>query len=171
MSTATLLTADEYLATSYRPDCDFIDGVLVQRNLGTKDHSSLQAKLIVWFYERRRQLGLRAFPEQRMRVAAGRYRIPNICVVSLPEPDEQVFTQPPFLCIEVLSPEDSLPKLQDRVRDYRNMGVPNVWIIEPTARRAWSFAGDGLFEAPDGTLRTTDGRVTLPLDDLYRTED
>lgn len=171
MSNATLVTAEEYLAASYRPDCDYIDGVLIQRNVGTKDHSNLQAELLAWFRERRRQLRLKAFPEQRIQVANGRYRIPDVCVISLPEPDEQVFTRPPLICIEILSPEDSFPKLQDRIGDYRAMGVPNVWIVDPTARRAWASVREGLLEALDGVLRTADGDVALPLADLYRPED
>ena len=53
MSTATLVSVDEYLATSYRPDCDFVDGVVIERNLGTKDHSKLQGEIFAWFRDRR----------------------------------------------------------------------------------------------------------------------
>ena len=165
------MTPDQYLAASYRPDCDCVDGVLLARNVGTKDHSNLQAELLAWFRERRRQLRLKAFPEQRVRVAPGRYRVPDVCVVTLPEPDEQVFTRPPLICIEILSPEDSFPRLQDRITDYRTMGVPNIWIIDPADRRAWTVVAEGLLEALDGILRSLAGDVALPLDDLYRSED
>ena len=47
MSTATPISVEEYLATSYRPDCDFVDGQLIERNLGTKDHSKLQREVLV----------------------------------------------------------------------------------------------------------------------------
>jgi Uma2 family endonuclease len=171
MSTETLITAEEYLAASYHPDCDYVDGVLIQRNVGTKDHSNLQAELLAWFRERRRQFGLKAFPEQRIQVSAWRYRVPDVCVVALPEPDEQVFSRPPFICIEILSPEDSFPRLQDRIDDYRTMGVPNIWIMDPTARRAWTVAREGLLEALDGILRSRDGRVALPLADLYSSDE
>ena len=32
---------EEYLATSYRPDCDYVDGEIEERNLGEKEHSIL----------------------------------------------------------------------------------------------------------------------------------
>ncbi len=167
MTTATLISVEEYLATSYRPDCDFVDGEVIERNLGTKDHSKLQGEIYAWFRQRRRELQLTAFPEQRVRVARRRFRIPDICVFPLPEPDEQIFTQAPYICIEVLSPDDSFPKLQNRLDDYLAMGVPNIWVLDPPSRRGWSIAREGHFEALDGVLRTSDGRVALAIADLF----
>ena len=95
----------EYLGTTYRPDCDYVDGVLTERNLGLKDHSKLQGEIFTWFRVRRRALRIAASPEQRIQVARGRYRVPDICVVELPELDEQIFTQAPYICVEILSPD------------------------------------------------------------------
>jgi len=170
MSINTLISVEEYLATAYRPDCDLVDGMLVERNMGQKDHSRLQREILVWFHARRRALQLTAFPEQRIQVRPDRFRVPDVCVVSLPEPDEQIFTSPPYLCVEVLSPEDSFPKLQSRLDDYLAMGVPNVWVLDPPTRRGWAIAREGHFEALDGILRTSDGRVALPISDLFLPE-
>ena len=171
MGTGTLVSVDEYLSTSYRPDCDLVDGALIDRNVGRKDHSKLQGELFAWFRDRRHTLRLAAFPEQRIQVGPRRYRIPDICVVCLPEPDEQVFTQAPFICIEVLSPDDSFPKLQNRLDDYLHMGVPNIWVLDPASRRSWSITREGHFESLDGTLRTSDARVILNVADLFRPPD
>ena len=171
MSAATLVSVDEYLTTTYRPDCDFVDGVLLERNVGTKDHSRLQGAVYAWFRDRRKELGLTAFPELRICVSTRRYRIPDVCVVPLPEPDEQIFTEAPYICIEVLSPEDTFPRLQDRFDDYLALGVPNIWVLDPVSRRAWSIVRAGHFEALDGALRTTDGRVEMALEDLFQSED
>jgi Uma2 family endonuclease len=170
MSTATLVSIDEYLTTTYRPDCDFIEGVLIERNVGTRDHSELQDEILAWFRDRRQALRLRAFPEQRIRVSPRRYRIPDVCVVTLPKPDEQVFTHPPYICIEILSPDDSFPKLQDRFDDYLAMGVPNIWALDPASRRGWSITRQGHFEALDGVLRTSDERVTMAIKELFESE-
>ena len=168
MATATLIGVEEYLSTTYRPDCDYVEGGLVKRHVGTKDHGKLQRDILVWFHARGRELRLAAFPEQRIRVAPRRYRVPDVCVVRLPEPDEQIFTAAPYICIEVLSPDDSFPKLQERLDDYLAMGVPNVWVLDPPSRRARSVTGAGHFEALDGTLRTADGVVSMPLVDLFQ---
>ncbi len=166
-----LVSVDEYLATSYRPDCDFVDGELIERNAGTLDHSRLQGGLLGWFWDRRRELRLSALPELRIRVSLRRYRIPDVCVVPLPEPDEQILTQPPYICIEVLSPDDSFSKYQERLDDYLAMGVANIWVLDPPSRRGWSIAREGHFEALDGILRTTDGRVVMPVSELFPPED
>src|SRR6185437_6346576 len=45
MSTAAAVSLTEYLNTSYRPDCDYLDGELLERNAGEWDHSRLQMLL------------------------------------------------------------------------------------------------------------------------------
>ena len=171
MGTGTLVSVQDYLSTSYRPDRDYIDGHLIHRNVGQKDHSKLQGEIFAWFRERRRALRLAAFPEQRIRVAPRRYRVPDVCVVNLPEPDEQIFTSPPYICIEVLSPDDTSPALQDRFGDYLAMGVPNIWALDPSTRRAWQITREGHLEVRDGILRTTDLRIALPIADLFSITD
>lgn len=46
---------NEYLDTSYRPDREYIDGKLRERNVGESDHSRLQALLIGYLVNRERQ--------------------------------------------------------------------------------------------------------------------
>jgi len=171
MSTAALVSLQEYLTTTYHPDCDYVDGRLEERNVGRKDHSSLQGEILYWFYSFRQELGLAAFPALRIKIGARRFRIPDICVVPLPEPDEQIFTQPPYICIEILSPEDTFPRLQERFDDYLAMGVRNVWVLDPASRRGWRVAREGHFEALDGVLRIGDGRVEMRISDLFALND
>src|SRR3954468_22746566 len=97
MGVGTLISEEEYLHTSYEPDCDFEDGVLIERNVGTKDHSKLQKFLIVYFHKRRRAWNIDAFPEVRIRIRAGKYLVPDICIVAGPEPPDQVFQTPPLI--------------------------------------------------------------------------
>jgi Uma2 family endonuclease len=171
MSTATLIPVDEYLATTYHPDCDYVDGVLIERNVGRKDHSDLQTAIANWFWSHRKQLRLKATVEQRIRVDSRRFRIPDVCVVALPAPDEQIFSQPPYICIEVDSPDDTLARTQARFDDYLDMGVENIWRIEPASGRAWRVTRDGQLETKDGILRTVDGRVELPIAELFTIDD
>jgi len=49
----------------------------------------------------------------------------------------QIFTEPPFLCIEILSPSDRLTEMQDRIDDYLSFGARYVWVIDPQTRRAY----------------------------------
>ena len=51
MAAATLISLEEYLRTTYEPDCDFVDGVVEERNLGEWSHSTLQTVLIGYLCE------------------------------------------------------------------------------------------------------------------------
>lgn len=43
------IPVEEYLATSYRPDCDYLDGEIEERNVGEFDHSVIQGLLFRLF--------------------------------------------------------------------------------------------------------------------------
>lgn len=130
-----MLTA-EYLATSYRPDLELLDGQLVPRNGGEYDHSNLQGALVVFLGIRQREWNIRVLAEQRLQVMANRFRIPDVCVISRDQVIEPVFKRPPLICIEVLSKDDTLSSMQERIDDYQAFGVPNIWILDPVKRRA-----------------------------------
>ncbi len=81
METSALVSVEEYLNTSYRPDCDYVDGELLERNVGEHPHSDLQTELAYYFRSRRKQWKLHAVVEQRVQVKSDRYRIPDVCVL------------------------------------------------------------------------------------------
>ncbi len=167
MATETLISVEEYLGTSYRPDCEYVDGYVLERNLGERDHSSVQMAISGYLYARRHQLGIRVFPEQRVQVKPARFRVPDICVLTGPRPQEQIFTAPPFLCIEILSKDDRLPALQERVDDYLAFGVAYVWVVDPRKRRAWIYTATGVSEPKDRVLRTASPEIVVPLEEIF----
>jgi len=167
MATATVTPLEEYLTTVYRPDREYIDGVIVERNLGERDHSTLQLELSVLLAALRRTLGIHVFPEQRVQVTRTRFRVPDICVVVGPKPTEQIFTRPPFLCVEVLSPDDRAGEVQERIDDYLAFGVSYVWVINPRSRRAYIHTTEGSREAKDGVLRTENPDIAVALADIF----
>ena len=164
---ATLISVEEYLATSYRPDCDYVDGRIEERNLGERDHSGLQANITIYLGSLRKKLGISIFVEQRVQVAATRYRIPDVCVV-LGKTTEQVFRTPPFLCIEILSPEDRMSRVEQRIDDYLAMGVRYVWILDPATRKTYvAMAETGLREVREAVLRTENPVLEMPLAEVF----
>jgi hypothetical protein len=74
MKAATLVPLEEYLRTTYRPDCDYVDGEVLERNGGEHDHSDLQSEIVHYFRTRRKQWKLHAVVEQRVQVAERRFR-------------------------------------------------------------------------------------------------
>lgn len=159
------ISVDEYLATSFDPDCDYVDGQVLERNVGQREHSYTQGRLYAWF-DRYGSGRFEPWIEQRLQIRPGRFRIPDLAVVPVPRPRERVFTSPPYLCVEVSSPDDKLTDLQDRIDDYIEMGVPNIWVIDPWKRRAWSVTATGWHTAPNLTLTTSDGSFELPVEQV-----
>lgn len=167
MKSAALIPVEEYLRTTYDPDCDYVDGEVQERNLGELDHSDLQTEFAHYFRTRRRAWKTHAFVEQRVQVAKTRYRIPDVCVVVGEKPRDPIFRTPPFICIEILSPEDRQSRTQARIDDYLNFGVPYVWVVNPENRRAWTYTKLGSLEVTDGVLRTQNPSLEIPLAEIF----
>jgi Uma2 family endonuclease len=163
-----MISVEEYLAESYQPDCDYVDGHLEERNLGELDHSWLQMAVSGYFYARRKEWNITVLPEQRVQVKRSRYRVPDVCVLLGSRPEEQILTKAPFICIEILSPEDRMNRVEIRVADYLDMGVSYVWILDPQTRQAYvATAADGLREVKNGFLRTENPALEVPLAEVF----
>ena len=78
------------------------------------------------------------------------------------------FLSIPFLCIEVISSDDRFRELQERLDDYLADGVRYVWLLDPSARRAYMATTEtGLREVKDTVLRTENPALDLPLDAVF----
>ena len=168
MGTTTLISEEEYRRSSYDPDCEYADGILIERNLGEQDHSWLQLALGSYFFRRRKPWGIEAFTEQRHRIRKGRYRIPDVCVILAPRPAEKVFDKPPLIWIEILSPEDRPIRVNEKIRELRDFGVPNIWVIDPETFEAETHTVDGSRKVEDGVLRVPGTLIEVPLEALDR---
>jgi Uma2 family endonuclease len=163
---AASVPLSEYLNTSYRPDCDYLEGELLERNVGEWDHARLQALLTVFFHGLEKRLGILVVPEQRVQVKARRFRVPDITVIVGPRPDGGIITKPPFLCIEILSPEDRLTQVRAKVADYLDFRVPYVWVVDPLTKLATVYTAEGGVEIRDGILTTQNPGITVNLHQL-----
>jgi Uma2 family endonuclease len=165
MPAGTQISVEEYLHTVYRPDCDYVDGVVEERNLGERDHSWIQGRLVAFFLTRFKETGIAALPEWRFQTKPTRFRIPDI-VVTRGKPDEQILTKPPLLCIEIVSPEDRISRTNLRIQEYLDFGVPVVWLVDPAERRVWVYRKTGMKEASDSvSLDGTD--ITVPFSEIF----
>ena len=162
MATVPSLTSlDAYLAMSYSPDCEYIDGVVLERNVGKGRHAYTQGEVLAKLRDLVIPKALMAIPELRVKVAAARVRIPDICVV---EKLEEIVTAPPRLCIEVLSPDDRWSRVNESIRDYQAMGVPCIWVVDPYSSRAWIFDEENPpREVHDGRLVAQQLGIEVPL--------
>jgi Uma2 family endonuclease len=131
---------DHYLRASFRPDCDYVDGEIVERNVGEGEHAFFQKKLLMLIAQHEQLWNILVYPEHRVQVSPSRYRVPDICVIAAADPFEKIITRPPILCIEIMSSEDRWARMTERFEDYRRMGVPNLWAVDPLEAKAWAWS-------------------------------
>jgi len=164
MATAAHISLSEYLETSYRPDCEYVDGELRERNVGKWEHARVQFLLAAWFNQHEKLWGITGSTEQRVQVSPSRVRIPDLVVLAAgPQPD--VLTEPPLLVIEILSPDDTYSDTQERAVDYRAMGVEIVWIVDPKTRTGRMCSGVEWTEARQLVVAGTP--LSVDLDDIF----
>jgi len=159
-TTPAVLSLEEYLQTTYRPDCDFVDDHIEERNMGQFDHSRIQALLAAWFVSQERLWSVLAATEQRVKVSDSRVRIPDVCLIREDAPREQVTLTPPLLCVEVLSPDDRIARTTKVLDDFAEMGVPNLWIVDPYDRVGYVYQ-------PGGKLQLVSDRMEIPGGPIY----
>ena len=143
-----------------------MDGVLIQRNVGEWDHARLQGLLSGWLFDREKSLGILVAPSTRVQVKATRFRVPDITVLACPRPATGIITEPPFLCIEILSPSDRVVEMQDRIHDYLDFGVRYVWLIDPKTGLTYVHTAGSVQEVKDGILTTKDPDIRVALSEL-----
>lgn len=130
-TTPIQISMEEYLHTVYEPDCDYVDGEIEEREVGEWDHATWQGVLIRFFAAKEKEWNIRVRPELRVRISARNVRIPDICLLSREAPIEQVVTYPPLAVFEILSPEDRMTRVLDRLADFDRFGVGAIWVIDP----------------------------------------
>jgi len=161
MATTLHISLKEYLDTSFRPDREYVDGEIRERNVGKWEHARVQWLLAVWFGTHEKAWGIVGSTEQRVRVSEGRVRVPDLVVLTAgPQPD--VLVEPPLLVIEILSPDDTYSDTQERAQDYRAMGVETVWIVDPKTRTGRMCRGAEWIEASRLEVSGTPFYVNLP---------
>jgi Uma2 family endonuclease len=142
MATTTHVPVEVYLRSSYEPDAEYVDGKIEERPMGEFDHASWQAAILTWFRQHRNDWGIRARAELRVQVAPTRFRVPDVTVIDKSLPKEQIITHAPLAVFEILSPEDSMQRLKQKLKDYRAMGVPEIWVVDPEDG-SWSRYEEG----------------------------
>jgi Uma2 family endonuclease len=157
----------EYLTTSYRPDCDYVDGRIEERNLGEYDHALLQTLLGQIFMNNREAWGVIALTDVRVQVQATRFRVPDVTVLRAGTPRERILTHPPLMVIEILSPEDRLSRFAERTDEYLEFGIENIWIIDPARRLAYRVTRGGLELAPSGEITVPETPIRVVLSELF----
>jgi len=161
------ISVREYLRTSYSPDCEYVDGRIVERNVGEKGHSILQMYLGFLFMLNRDAWGIEVYPELRTKLATRLYRIPDVLVVRAGVQFESVLDQPPLIAIEVLSPDDTLGELQEKIDEYVSFGIEHIWVFDPRKRLAWRADRGGPHLVEEEALAVPGTAIRVVLSDVW----
>lgn len=165
MSVGTLVSLEEYLSTSYDPDVEYVDGVLEERNVGDWLHSLVQRNLILALS--RKYPHVYAVPELRSQTRTTRYRLPDVCVL-LAAPKTKYLLDAAFVAVEILSEEDRMTKMMEKLEEYDQKGVPNIWMIDPRLQKISVYSNGVLREVRGDVIATGDPRLEITRAEVFQ---
>lgn len=125
-----------------KPYFEFWDGEAVQKTTPTRLHSLIQKILVQWLDA----LGYEAGQEITIKLDPSFEPIPDVIAAEGATGDPYP-TEPFEVAIEILSPDDSFPRMLRKCRLYKEWGIRQVVVIDPVARIVWVFENGSLFEA------------------------
>ena len=168
-----LAPAEEYISRfvegGEKPTCEYVDGVLLPKSMGTKKHSQVQANIAKLIGSRYDEI-LNPLPELTTRLREGQFYVPDLAVEDLAKPIQGRYPgphDPVLLCVEIVSPPDRVGKLFGKSEEYHKWGVPYCWVIDPERKMAWEYFPDDP-EPRKVEEMLTAGPIQLTLDDVFR---
>jgi Uma2 family endonuclease len=161
------IPVEEYLSTGYDPDCEYDDGVVVERNLGEFEHSFLQTILAAIFTNNMDGWGVFGLTEQRVQIAARKFLVPDLCVLRVGSPRERILTSPPLIAIDIMSPEDTIRRLSAKAIEYLDFGIEHVWVVDPSARVAYRGTHSGLQLISSGEMTIFGTPILIEITGLF----
>jgi Uma2 family endonuclease len=157
--TISIVPVDEYLNSSYHPDVEYVNGVLVERGMPTPAHAALQVMVSAYLLNHAETFGYGVLTECRVEIVRNsRYRIPDVLLCTRPVPRTKALETVPLAVVEILSPDDRTTDQLVRFREYRSRGVREILILDPENLTAARYPH---MEDPVTGIELPDGR-TVP---------
>lgn len=153
MNPAPGTATEKDLRRAGKPICELIDGVLVEKAMGTSE-AMLGAYILrlIANFEEAHDLGIVLGGDGSIRIKKGLVRVPDVTFIpwsSLPEeelPREAFWQVTPGLIVEVLSPTNRKKEIERKLREFFNMGCSLAWVIDPRAKTARVHSAHDPFE-------------------------
>lgn len=146
------------------PRYEYWFGEALPKAMPTALHGAIQAILITMLLAK----GWRALPEVKLKISRLAQPVPDL-IASNQRMEAPYPTRPFPLCVEILSPEDSLRKVFEKAAHYLDWGIEFVWIIDPVGRRAFTMSAGQPSPAEvslNESLIASHG-LTISLSDLF----
>jgi Uma2 family endonuclease len=152
MASRLQVAPSEYLLTSFDgTDREYVRGEIVERSIPDYVHGRMQAKLLVRFGEFETSHRLFGCSETRMLLGPDLFRIPDVAVFAEREPEERVPSRP-LVVIEIVSPDDRYSEMLEKLAEYQQWGVANIWVVDPHRRALAAYEDEGLRTVPSLAL-------------------
>lgn len=161
------VSVDEYLSMVFEHDCEYVDGVIEERDLGEFEHAYVQGLLIGLFLKNRAEWGVYPLPEQRVQTQKTHFRIPDVTVMREGALRERILTHPPFMVLEVQSPDQPMRRTAEKAIEYLAFGIEHVWIVDPYARVGYRGTTQGVELMRTGELSVPGSPIRIVLEELF----
>ncbi len=148
--------------------CELIDGVLVEKTLGSLESMlALRISIEIGLFLRTHDLGFLLGADGMLEISPSQVRIPDVSFISwerVPNrklPEKTIFDLAPDLAVEILSTSNTREEMARKLRDYFAAGCRLVWYVDPKSRTIRAYT------SPKGCVRhtmsqTIDGGDVLP---------
>jgi len=93
--------------------------------------------------------------------------LPDVCVL-LSAPTTSVLLEPAFLVIEILSEDDRMTKVIEKVEEYAAKGVSHIWLIDPRLQHLFVFRANSLQRVEDDIIATDNPRLELTREEIFQ---
>ncbi len=161
------VSIEDYLAMEFEHDCEYVDGVIEERDMGEFEHAYMQGILIGIFLKNRENWGVFPLPEQRVQTQARHFRVPDVSILREVSKREPILTRPPLIVIEVQSPDIPLRKTVIKADEYRAFGIEYVWVVDRYARVGYVGTGAGLELLRSGEFSVPETPIRIVLAELF----
>ena len=152
------MTLEEFLESDLE-GYEYVKGELVPMPPTSGEHGKISVNLILplGLYVRENRLGDIYVSETGFRVGE-RVLVPDIAFLStdhVPADMSKVFSIPPDLAIEVVSPTDALHRVEEKAFTYLEAGTQLVWVLKPLSKTVTIYRSE-----TDITLLTRNDTLT-----------
>jgi Uma2 family endonuclease len=83
-------------------------------------------------------------------------------------PQGRFVAEAPYIAIKILSEDDRMSRLIEKLQEYASMGVPNIWVFDPRLKMMSKFHGNILEEVKGDIISTGEPRIELTRKEIFR---
>jgi Uma2 family endonuclease len=121
-----------------KPYFEYWFGQPVQKSMPTWIHSMLQ-KIIMRLLD---DAGYESGAEVKLKISADFQPLPDVSAVLPGQVELPYPTRPVEVVVEILSPDDQFSQVLGKCQFYGDLGIKNIYVVDPETRQIWSWHRD-----------------------------